>query len=220
MNYNYSLVIPVFRNEKNITELFERINEMHQEFKENNKSIEFILVLDGTPDNSLLVIRDNLKHTRASIKVINLWKNLGSAQAIRVGFMKSSGEYIAVMAADLQEPSSLFKEMYKEIENQNIEIVLGVRKSRKDPLVSRTFSSLYWRLWSKALGASIPAGGADVFCITTQARDYLLSKNQNSTALIASLIDLKMPTTQVFYEENPTCLRLDLWIHEFTIAGD
>ena len=211
MHYDFSIIVPIFKNEENIGQLFNRISVMHEEYKKMEKALEFVLVLDGSPDSSLMLIKDHLARSKARIIVINLWTNLGSAKAIRVGMTKTSGKYIAVMSADLQEPLSLFKQMFDEIEKPNVEIVLGVRKSREDPHITRALSGFYWRAWSWALDADMPSGGADVFCLTLKAKDFLISKNQHSTALVASIIDLKIPLNQVYYNRAPRASGKSSW---------
>ena len=71
-------------------------------------------------------------------------RNFGSFPAIARGLDVASGEYFAVMAADLQEPPELIIEMFKAIHEDEVDVALGVRERRSDPLPSKLASGLFW----------------------------------------------------------------------------
>ena len=78
----YSLVIPVFKSEENLPELFSSLEKLSQLL---NRSLEVVFVVDGSPDNSLEILLNHVPNLAFSTQVIELSRNFGSFQAIRVG---------------------------------------------------------------------------------------------------------------------------------------
>lgn len=113
MKEKISIVTPVYRNEKSITEFVNCVKEFVVPISDN---FEIILVNDGSPDNSWQIIL-NLAKSDNKIKAINLSRNFGQHPAIYCGLEYSSGDVVIVMDCDLQEDPSyipLLFEKYKE----------------------------------------------------------------------------------------------------------
>ena len=104
----YSVVIPVYRNAEFIPLLikeFSRISTIVQE--RLGLAIEFIFVVDGSPDNSYELLEEALPEAPFSSQLIIHARNFGSFAAIRTGLKAATGDYIGTIAADLQEPPDL-----------------------------------------------------------------------------------------------------------------
>ena len=190
MRPDYSIVIPVYKNSEGIDDLVKRIHDMESEFSLLNISSEFLIVVDGCPDNSYQKL--SVAHWDEGIvrKAYLLDKNVGSAQAIRFGLRKSTGTYTAIMSADLQEPPTLYIDMYKELSKNEYSLVLGERASRDDGALNGLLSKIYWALWSKALKINMPRGGVDVFGVNARLRDVINSVQDSNSALVAMLFDI------------------------------
>ncbi len=90
MNFEVTVLMPVYNGEKYIAEAIESI--LNQSFKE----FEFLIVNDGSTDRSLEIIQS---YTDPRIKVINQ-KNGGVSNALNTGLKNATGKYIARMDAD------------------------------------------------------------------------------------------------------------------------
>ena len=95
----YSVIIPVFNEEKSLEELTQRLVKVLNSFKDN---YEIIFIDDGSSDKSLVVIK-KIIHKNPKIKVISFRKNFGKSTALICGFHFSLGEIIFTMDADLQD---------------------------------------------------------------------------------------------------------------------
>ena len=98
-----SLIIPVYKNEKNIPALLNTIEELNRKIF----SLEVVFVVDGSPDNSAALLKGMLQGSTLTAQLVVLSRNFGSFSAIRTGLQTARGQYFAVMAADLQEPPEL-----------------------------------------------------------------------------------------------------------------
>ncbi len=77
-----SLIIPVYKNEESIAELLGVLAKLAQEV---NDKLEVVFVVDCSPDNSYMLLREGLQHAPYRSKLLLLSKNFGSFAAIRAG---------------------------------------------------------------------------------------------------------------------------------------
>ena len=123
----FSVVIPIYGNEKNLPITVPYIIE-HLELFENYR-VEVIMVNDGSPDNSWEVMKKYQSEYPDLIKIASLSRNFGQMACIHAGMDLAKGDVIGVISADMQEPFELFADMLKEWE-KGYKIVAGVRSGR------------------------------------------------------------------------------------------
>lgn len=179
-----SLVIPVYRNEESIAPLLEAVLEIK---KRAASSFEAIFVVDGSPDRSYAKLHEMLPSAGFNAQLICLARNFGAFAAIRTGLGHASGDVIAVMAADLQEPPELILQFFASLKDGHNDLAFGVREGREDPLASKMASSIFWSLYRRFIMPDIPKGGVDIFAMTSRTRDRLLSLQEANTSLLAQL---------------------------------
>jgi glycosyltransferase involved in cell wall biosynthesis len=123
----FSLVIPIFNEEKLIDELMKRTISSIESF---THEYEVIFVDDGSSDLSLERIL-HWQNENRKIKVLSLSKNFGHQAAYTAGLEHSKGELVAMMDGDLQDPPELLSQMYSKIVDENFDIVSGKKTGRK-----------------------------------------------------------------------------------------
>jgi dolichol-phosphate mannosyltransferase len=122
-----SLVVPIFNEEELIDELVPRTIKALEQIVPD---FELILVDDGSIDTSLSkLIKYQQRDQR--IKVIELSKNFGHQAAFTAGLENASGDYVAMMDGDLQDPPELLKQMHQKLTKEDYDIVNGTRSARK-----------------------------------------------------------------------------------------
>lgn len=132
----FSIVIPLFNEEKNIVNL---INEIRDKlFKYNN--YEIILVNDASTDSTLKVIK-NIK--KENILILDNIINKGQSFSIKEGIKFSSNETIVTLDGDGQnDPGDINKLLNIYINNPDIKMVGGIRSKRKDSIIKVISSKL------------------------------------------------------------------------------
>jgi len=180
----YSLVVPVYRNEDTVPALLARIDELSRALE---RRLEVVLVIDGSPDRSAELLAAGLAGSAVPVELIELSRNFGAFTAIRAGLAAARGRYIAVMAADLQEPGELFVAFFRKLAAGEADIVLGTRRSRQDPWATRAASGLFWGVHRRLVQPDVPPGGVDVFGCSARVRDQLVMMQETSTSLIGLL---------------------------------
>ncbi len=127
-----SFIIPVYNEEKNISEL-------HKEVKaiciENNYKFEIIIVDDGSTDDTFKVA------TRLyPVKYIRLRRNFGQTAAIDAGIKNAQYDYIITLDGDRQNDPKDIPLLIDFLEDNELDVVAGWRKNRKDKLMKRLTS--------------------------------------------------------------------------------
>lgn len=129
-----SIVIPVFNEEGSIIPL---VTSIHNAL--NGKSYELIFIDDCSTDSTLLTI-NSLQDSR--INLIEFDSNNGQSSALAAGIKLARGNYIVTMDGDFQNDPSDIPKMIQLISNENLDMVIGVRHNRQDPLLKTVPSKI------------------------------------------------------------------------------
>ena len=131
-----SVVIPLFNEEENVKELYERLRQVLESL---GSAYEIIFVDDGSTDKTFSLLTD-IQEKDSHIIAISLRRNFGQTAGFAAGFDHAGGDVIITMDGDLQnDPSDI--PMLLEMIKEN-DIVSGWRKRRKDPFISRRLPSI------------------------------------------------------------------------------
>lgn len=196
----YSLVVPVYCNEASIPELVAAIGRLDRAL---DHALEAVFVVDGSPDRSFERLDAALPASGLTARLIALARNFGSFSAVREGLAAASGDYMAVMAADLQEPEDLIIEFFRSLAREPVDVALGVRTGRDDPLATRIASTAFWWLYRRFVQPEIPPGGIDVFACNRAFRDHLLRLHESNTSLVGQILWLGFRRKLVPYRRLP-----------------
>jgi len=180
----YSLIIPVYGNELTLPAL---LNQLETLCRDLDGDLEVVFVVDGSPDDSRAILGMLLPEKAFRSQLVELSRNFGSFAAIRAGLNVARGPYCAILSADLQEPISLVREFFRLLRFEDVDIVVGQRTSRADPLLSRAASRWFWAFYRRFVHPEIPSGGVDVFGCSDQVRKLLVTMSEAKSSLIGLL---------------------------------
>lgn len=174
MNKKISIVIPCYNEEASINFFYDEIDKISKEMSKQN--FEFIFIDDGSIDKTLDILKQ-LHNKDKRVRYISLSRNFGKEAAMLAGLEESTGDYIAIMDVDLQDPPSLLKEMYNYLE-EGYDIAATKRINRKGEPIIRSFcSKIFYKLINKMSNLEMVDG----------ARDFRLMKRK----VVDSIISLK-----------------------------
>ena len=197
LDIQYSTIIPVYKNEESIPRLFQALEELSQSLE---YVMEVVFVVDGSPDKSYQLIKDNMDSATFPVQLIGHSRNFGSFPAIRTGLKAAQGNYFGVIAADLQEPISLLEGFFDSLQSDECDVALGRRESRKDAKLDSLYSNLFWWAYRKFILPEMPAGGVDVFGCNQTFRDQLLQLEEAHSSLISLVFWLGFRRKEIPYE--------------------
>jgi glycosyltransferase involved in cell wall biosynthesis len=142
-----SIVSPVYKSEKIVSELLARIISSVEKI---TSDFEIILVEDGSPDNSWEEI-EKACHFDKRIKGIKLSRNFGQHYAITAGLNYVNSQWVVVMDCDLQDLPEEINNLYEKA-LEGYEIVLARRDDRKDSIFKKMSSKMFHKLYSYLSG--------------------------------------------------------------------
>lgn len=180
----YSVVIPVYKNEESIEPLLRALDELAATLDD---LLQVVFVVDGSPDASFARLEEGLRTAAFQARLVLLSRNFGAFAAIRCGLAEATGEFIGVMAADLQEPPSLMREFFAALTSKPLDVVFGKRLGRHDPGLSKFASNMFWSAYRRLVQPDVPEGGVDVFALTAHFRDRLVAMSEANSSLLGLL---------------------------------
>lgn len=167
-----SLVIPCYNEQDTLPFLEKEIEKVIDKF--DKVDFEVILIDNCSEDNTLKLMKD-LHKKNTMYKYISFSRNFGKDASILAGLKASSGDYVAVMDADLQDPPELLIEMYNILKSEDYDCVATYRKDRKnEPFLRSVLAKMFYSLMNKISSYQIVNG----------ARDYRLMSRQMVNSIL------------------------------------
>lgn len=195
----YSVVVPVYKNRETLPALLDRLDALSGSVAGH---VEIVFVVDGSPDDSHAYLTGALPGRPFASQLIELSRNFGAFAAIRAGILHANGTFIAVMAADLQEPPELVARFFELLETGSTDVAVGRREGRDDPLSSRLSSGLFWRAYRKWIFPDMPEGGVDIFACNREVAKELLALDESHSSFVGLLYWIGFRRVEVPYRRQ------------------
>ena len=132
-----SVIAPVFNEKENLIPFTDSVkktmNDLGQEW-------ELIIIDDGSTDGSADLIKELSMHPR--VRSLILSKNYGQTTAIQAGFDNALGKFFVTLDSDLQNDPKDIPALLQKLIDENLDLVVGWRKDRKDNYFLRNFPSM------------------------------------------------------------------------------
>ena len=187
-----SLVIPVYNEQVNLTELIERCTKTCAEI---GKPYEIVLVDDGSQDESAQVIRQ-ASEQQAEIVGVLLNRNYGQHAAVMAGLAQARGEVMVTLDADLQNPPEEVPKLIAEIEN-GYDVVGSVRQMRQDSVFRKLSSWLVNKAAQMATGVLMHDYGCMLRAYNRRVVDAMLQCRERSTFIPVLANSFAGATTEI-----------------------
>ncbi len=131
-----SAVVPLFNEEDNVAEFFERLRATLSGL---GRSWEVIFIDDGSSDGTSQQT-EKLASQHSEVRTIRLRRNFGQTAALAAGFDHARGKIVVTLDGDLQNPPEEIPRLLRKIE-EGYDLVSGWRVNRQDPFLRRVFPS-------------------------------------------------------------------------------
>ncbi len=144
----------------------------------NPVDFELLFIDDGSSDHTLLEMKQ-LHQKDSRCKYLSFSRNFGKEAAIYAGLSKASGDYVAVMDVDLQDPPSLLPEMYKILIEEEYDSVATRRSDRTgEPQIRSFLSDSFYKIINRISKTEIMRGARDFRLMKRNMVDAVLEMSE------------------------------------------
>jgi dolichol-phosphate mannosyltransferase len=179
MRPTISVILPVYNERETLLELKARLTPILDE--QVSGSFEVLFVDDGSRDGSDLII-DGFHDHDPRFKAIHFSRNFGHQAALQAGLDAASGDAVALMDADLQDPPELL-EQFIERWRQGYDVVYAVRKKRKEAFWKRAAYAVFYRTMKVISEIDVPLDAGDFCLMDRRVVDTLVSLRERNRFL-------------------------------------
>ncbi len=167
-----TVIVPCLNEEEALPIYYKEMCEVMKQMKE--VEMELLFVDDGSTDGTLSVMKD-LHELDDRCRYLSFSRNFGKEAAIYAGLQNATGDYVALMDVDLQDPPQLLPKMYRILEEEGYDSVATKRSTRTgEPRIRSFLSESFYKLINKISKTEIVNG----------ARDYRLMKRKMVHAIL------------------------------------
>ena len=171
-----SIVVPMYNEQEALDILYRELKRVTETIPEHE--FEYLFVNDGSKDATLDEIRKLAKQD-ARVRYVSFSRNFGKEAAMYAGLKSASGDYVALMDADMQDPPALLPQMIQMIESGECDNVATRRVNRKgEPPIRSFFARMFYRLINKMSDAEIVDGARDFQMMSRQVVEAILSMGE------------------------------------------
>ena len=172
MKKKLSIVVPCFNEKESLQLFYDAVKKVEKKLIEVD--FEYIFVDDGSKDTTLEILREFAKKDK-SVRYISFSRNFGKEAAMFAGLENSTGDYVTIMDADLQDPPEMLIDMYKGITEEGFDCVATRRTTRKgEPIIRSFFAKMFYKIINKMSKVEMVDGARDFRLMTRQMVNSIL----------------------------------------------
>ena len=155
-----SLVVPCFNEEEALPIFYKTMLGIQEDIKAD---LEFVFIDDGSTDKTLSLLRD-LSSKDARVHYVSFSRNFGKEAGLLAGLEKATGDYVATMDVDLQDPPALLPKMLDILtdDSNEYDCVATRRETRKnEPVIRSFFARRFYQIINYISETEIKDGARD-----------------------------------------------------------
>ena len=166
-----SVVVPCF-NEQEVLPLF--LEKTTEVLLKMGRTYELLFIDDGSKDSTLELLKEaSVKDDH--VRYISFSRNFGKEAAMYAGLCNASGNYVAVMDADLQDPPELLPEMAEILDKGEYDCVATYRNTRKgEPAIRSWFARRFYQIMNRISDADVKDGARDFRLMSRKMVDAIV----------------------------------------------
>lgn len=168
-----SIIVPCYNEEEALPFFYEAMDKVTKQMPQVEWEMNFID--DGSKDKTLELLKA-LAAEDARVKYLSFSRNFGKEAAMYAGFKMATGDYAAIMDADLQDPPDKLPEMYDYVKDGTYDSVATRRVTREgEPKIRSFFARCFYKLINKISDVDIVDGARDFRLMNRKMVNALLS---------------------------------------------
>lgn len=171
-----SIVVPCYNEQDALPLFYQEITRVAEEM--DQVDFEFVFIDDGSKDNTLPTLRQLAQQDRR-VRFVSFSRNFGKEAGMLAGLEAATGDYVALMDADLQDPPALLPELYKAVTEEGYDCAATRRTTREgEPPIRSFFARLFYKIINRISDADIVDGARDYRLMRRSMVDAILSMRE------------------------------------------
>ena len=171
-----SIIVPCHNEEEMVPIFHKEIAAVSDQLPD--ATIELIFVNDGSKDDTLAKMKQ-VAALDERVHYLSFSRNFGKEAALVAGLRHATGDYVAVMDADLQDPPEMLVEMFALIRTGEYDCIGTKRIDRKgEPPIRSFFARQFYQLINRISDTEIVDGARDYRLMTRQMVDAVLEMTE------------------------------------------
>ncbi|GEO46562.1 glycosyltransferase family 2 protein [Companilactobacillus kimchii] len=172
-----SIIVPCFNEQESINIYYDAMTKIKNQT--NKFKFEYWFVDDGSKDKTYSILKDLQQDHSDEVHFISFSRNFGKEAALYAGLNEVTGEYVAVMDVDLQDPPEMLPEMFDLLEEKEYDCVGTARMDREgENKIISFFSNSFYKLINKMSQTKIIPGARDYRLMTRQMVEAIKSMTE------------------------------------------
>ncbi len=204
-----SVIIPCYFNEGNIPVTIRELVANEENFPPE-VTFEYVFVNDGSADDTLGALRRAQSLYPGRIRIVDLAANVGSYDAIVAGMAHATGDCLAVITADMQDPPELMVQMYGHWQ-QGFKLVIGNRQDREETGLSEMLAKIFHWLMKHLALRNIPDGGFDFVFFDRQVATEVLKLHERNSNVFYLMVWLGFAYVNIPYTRRKRQIGKSRW---------
>ena len=204
-----SVVIPCYFNEDNIPVTARELIANETNFPPE-VSFEYVFVNDGSGDDTLGALRRAQAAYPGKIQIIDLAANVGSYNAIVAGMAHATGDCLAIITADMQDPPELMVQMY-DYWTKGFKLIIGNRQDREEKGPSKWFAQTFHWLMKRLALKNIPDGGFDFVFFDRLVSEEVVALRERNSNVFYLMVWLGFPYVNIPYVRRKREIGTSRW---------
>lgn len=131
-----SIVVPCYNEQAALPLFYQEITRVASEM--DYAEFEFVFIDDGSKDDTLPTLR-RLAAQDVRVRFVSFSRNFGKEAGMLAGLEAATGDFVATMDADLQDPPALLPELYKAVTEEGYDCAATRRTTRAGEPPIRSF---------------------------------------------------------------------------------
>lgn len=209
-----SLIVPCYNEEQSIMLFYEAVDKVFQTLNESTERYqpEYIFVNDGSSDQTLPILKKLQAAHPKTVHYQSFSRNFGKESALACGLDASTGDLVAVMDVDLQDPPELLPQMIHLIENEHYDCVGTIQKARRGQGKIRAFlSRKFYSVIDAVSAVRIEPNARDYRLMTREMVDTITSLPEYNRFSKGIFAWVGYDTTYITYESQPRAAGKSHW---------
>lgn len=171
-----SIVVPCYNEEESVPLFYKEMDSISQSL--DHTLFEFLFINDGSSDKTLEEIRLLAKHDKR-VRYLSFSRNFGKEAGMYAGLSYATGDYVAIMDVDMQDPPSMILTMYEELQKGEYDCIgLRTDSHKGYSLLRKFFTKCWYKIIAKISSIEQVPGARDFRLMKRPMVDAIISMNE------------------------------------------